>query len=1062
MKKHLALVLALVMVLTSFSFVSAAPDFSDMNGQPSAEAVARLELLNVLKGYPDGTFRPEGEITRAEFAAVAVRISGLEGAAQSAQGTITAFSDVPAHHWASGYVGIAASTGIVNGIGNGLFAPEAPVKYEEAVTMLVRALGYEPEAQSKGGYPYGYLIVAEDIDLLDGLRGSLGVNATRGLVAMLTDNALEIPMMVSVGFGDNIRWVVSGTERTDPVYLIEKMGFEPVEGRVTSFSTSRKTVTLAGEGTFDVMDSFDYLETEGVEIKAWVDKDDLVVAYVLQETVYYDAVAYDDDNDIELITLDDVFEVDEDATLSLNGETVRFSNLSTFNADFAKVVINDEGDVIWAKGYDFDEFIVVEEVDGTEIIAFDDFNEADLDDYDIMKDGKTIAVEDIVEGDVVFLNNNKEFAVVYNSTESGIVDRAYENSFRMDGTVYYISDLGAVYLEDGEMGDVDNDVLEEFVDEAADIEIFFDFYGDVVLMSGDKGTAKTSTFGLYLEADAKTYTDARTSKIYLPLDGVNSEGASVSFDAEVKTTNDFFKNSTLTYGTKDAGSGKTWVDEGKVIKYTIDEDGDITKIKEVERVLESTDDFKITDRFADKYRLKSSTVFFLLDEDGDLDEVFTLADADEYFEEVTKFDVYSDLGVYADYIVVIDSDAAVDTEEVGVIARIRAMANGDDWELTINIEGKTPVFVVDKTDDVIGTIAKGDIVSFMINDTMDEITKVQRYTEASNYEDLIGNVASGVFKLDRSLGNRQFRLDNATTGTIYELDSAVILDATGTGTASTISFSAIDDGDTVNVYYEGNPSTGKVFVRYLVVVEEGTVTPPVVETGVVTYINEAKTAMAIDGTTYYANAQTIVKDKNGAIVGIGSFTPIATGDQVEIKDNVATIKFTAAELAAAKAVADAKAALTLGDTSAVTTNLTLPTAPSGVSFDWVSSDPTVLTDAGVVNRPSYTEGDKTVTLTATITSITVTTIKDTKVFTVVVKAIDPTNAELALEAVNEATTVAEMRAAIEDTNLGLDLISYSSLIGAQKDLVAQSVLTNRPAAGFANVEAVQAALNAAL
>src|SRR5690554_1021100 len=235
MKKHLALVLALVMVLTSFSFVSAAPDFSDMNDQPSAEAVARLELLNVLKGYPDGTFRPEGEITRAEFAAVAVRISGLEGAAQSAQGMITSFSDVPAWHWASGYVGIAASSGVVNGVGNGLFAPEAPVKYEEAVTMLVRALGYGPEAQSRGGYPYGYLIVAEQIDLLDGVRGTQGTFATRGTVAMLTDNALELPMMVSIGFGDNIRWVVSGTKRTEEVTLLDQMGFKAVEGRVVAY-----------------------------------------------------------------------------------------------------------------------------------------------------------------------------------------------------------------------------------------------------------------------------------------------------------------------------------------------------------------------------------------------------------------------------------------------------------------------------------------------------------------------------------------------------------------------------------------------------------------------------------------------------------------------------------------------------------------------------------------------------------------------------------------------------------------------------------------------------------
>ena len=1022
MKKHLALVLALVMVLTSFSFVSAAPDFSDMNDQPSAEAVARLELLNVLKGYPDGTFRPEGEITRAEFAAVAVRISGLEGAAQSAQGTISAFSDVPAWHWASGYVGIAASTGIVNGIGNGLFAPEAPVKYEEAVTMLVRALGYEPEAQSKGGYPYGYLIVAEDIDLLDGLRGSLGVNATRGLVAMLTDNALEIPMMVSVGFGDNIRWVVSGTERTEKVYLIEKMGYEPVEGRVTSFSTSRKTVTLAGEGTFDVMDSFDYLETEGVEIKAWVDKDDLVVAYVLQETVYFDAVKYDEDNDIELVTLDDVFEVDEDATLSLNEETVRFSNLSTFNADFAKVVINDDGDVIWAKGYDFDEFIVVEEVDGTEIIAFDEFNEADLDDYDVMKDGKTIAVADIAEGDVVFLNNNKEFAVVYNSTESGIVDRAYENSFRMDGSVYDISALGAVYLEDGDMGDVNDDVLEEFVDEAADIDIFFDFYGDVVLMSGDKGTAKTSTFGMFLEADPQDYANTRTNKYYLSLDGVNSEGVDVSFDATNKVVTDS-GFAALT------GNDVDWsyAAANDVIKYTVDEDGDLTKIKVIGSdyyAATANKEFEITDRYAGDYRLKSSTVFFLLDEDGDLDEVFTLADADEFFDEVMEFEVFSDLGVYADYIVVYESDAVADTQEFGVLTRVRPLANGDDVELSINIEGSSYVFVVDK-DDVADalevTTAKGTIISFLINEDMDEIRDVK--VGVAGRTDIIGNTISGTFRLNSADGNRQFRLDGETA--VFELDSAVILDATGT--TKSITFSSIKAGDTVNVYYEGSLSRDKVFVRYLVVVDKADSLTPPGETGVVTYIDSTNYTIEVE----YADGSVVEYELTGSARNLVNTLNVDDVIELEFTDGRVTGATIVESPAAAQPVIDAIAALAFVDEAN-------PTAAEITAVEDARADYEALTEANqaLVTNLADLEAAELVVDTAAAAAV------DTEI--AALSFVDPANPTAA-----EITAVETARA------------NYEALTAVQQGLVANLADLEAAETTIAEAEALAAVTGAA-
>jgi hypothetical protein len=68
----------------------------------------------------------------------------------------------------------------------------------------------------------------------------------------------------------------------------------------------------------------------------------------------------------------------------------------------------------------------------------------------------------------------------------------------------------------------------------------------------------------------------------------------------------------------------------------------------------------------------------------------------------------------------------------------------------------------------------------------------------------------------------------------------------------------------------------------------------------------------------------------------------------------------------------------------------------------------------------------------------------------------------ALDAVNDAQTVAEMRAAIENPQLGLDLTAYNGLTVAQKDQVAGTLLTNRPVAGYLTVASVQAALNNAI
>lgn len=195
-KKTLSVFLTLIMIIGSFSTVFAVP--FDVVGTSYEEAVVRLEGLEVLKGYPDGSFKPSNNITRAEYAAVVARIKGLEQAASTSMGP-TIFGDVPANMWASGYINVSVQADLIKGMGvyNGIntFAPNANITYEQAVTLVVRALGFETEAMANGGYPSGYLMIANREGLLQDVNGSLGTLASRGLVAQLTFNALDIKLM---------------------------------------------------------------------------------------------------------------------------------------------------------------------------------------------------------------------------------------------------------------------------------------------------------------------------------------------------------------------------------------------------------------------------------------------------------------------------------------------------------------------------------------------------------------------------------------------------------------------------------------------------------------------------------------------------------------------------------------------------------------------------------------------------------------------------------------------------------------------------------------------------
>lgn len=196
----MSLIIILAMVIGSFSLAYGAP--TDVIGTPVEQAVERLVNLGVLEGYPDGTFRPNGNISRAEYAAVVTRAKGLKQAVANSHGT-TIFGDVPGSSWSSGYINVAVQEGLIVGMGiiNGVntFGPELNITYEQAITIVVRALGYETEAQSNGGYPNGHLLVAAQKGLLQGINGSKGLKATRGMVAQLTYNALEVPMAGTSG-----------------------------------------------------------------------------------------------------------------------------------------------------------------------------------------------------------------------------------------------------------------------------------------------------------------------------------------------------------------------------------------------------------------------------------------------------------------------------------------------------------------------------------------------------------------------------------------------------------------------------------------------------------------------------------------------------------------------------------------------------------------------------------------------------------------------------------------------------------------------------------------------
>lgn len=154
-----------------------------------AQAVGSLAQMGVITGDEKGNFNPNDTINRAEVAAIICRITGVEDDAKGMKNVV--FTDVPSTHWAVGYVAKAVEHGVINGYGNGTFGPSNPVTYAQMVKMLVCAWGYEEEAQAKGGWPNGYLQVANERGYTEGIRQNDNDEIARSTVILLIYNSFK-------------------------------------------------------------------------------------------------------------------------------------------------------------------------------------------------------------------------------------------------------------------------------------------------------------------------------------------------------------------------------------------------------------------------------------------------------------------------------------------------------------------------------------------------------------------------------------------------------------------------------------------------------------------------------------------------------------------------------------------------------------------------------------------------------------------------------------------------------------------------------------------------------
>ena len=184
-------------MMLSVMVVGAGAAFSDQSKIKNTEAVDACTALNIIGGYPDGSFKPEGNITRAEVTKmICVALNGGKEPNLATNATPT-FSDVRTNAnsaWAEKYIESCASQGIVSGVGGGKFAPAGNVTGTQLAKMLLVALGYKSENEGFTGNAWATNVntIASAKGLYEGLE-KLDVSAalTRDSAARMIWNALQ-------------------------------------------------------------------------------------------------------------------------------------------------------------------------------------------------------------------------------------------------------------------------------------------------------------------------------------------------------------------------------------------------------------------------------------------------------------------------------------------------------------------------------------------------------------------------------------------------------------------------------------------------------------------------------------------------------------------------------------------------------------------------------------------------------------------------------------------------------------------------------------------------------
>ncbi|WP_432406916.1 S-layer homology domain-containing protein [Wukongibacter sp. M2B1] len=336
---------------------------SELNRRISS-SVNKLMAFGIVEGTGNGQYNPEAPLTREQFTKIMVELLGMGDAVDAAPRKVI-FRDVLPDGWSGGYIYLAVSQGIINGYGDGFFKPQEKVTLGEAVTIILRGLGYKDEFLN-GEWPNNYILKASELGLLDGIEINKDSQINRGIAALLINNAMEINVIKS--YPDGRGYYVTDTsllEEKQNLYKLERVEIREQEniGKDTRISVEFNTDTYFKKEKYEEGDREDFfLRNEfsselyiGIEADIYIDEYDKIL-YIdyddiddYENTVFINEIIVNEYNEkpvgkIKLSRRDDYIEISKDCEIYINGEDIKEDDFETYLGEgvFGTFIVEDE------------------------------------------------------------------------------------------------------------------------------------------------------------------------------------------------------------------------------------------------------------------------------------------------------------------------------------------------------------------------------------------------------------------------------------------------------------------------------------------------------------------------------------------------------------------------------------------------------------------------------------------------------------------------------------------------------------------------------------------------